>query len=87
MDDILVKSKSSRTHVENFEETFTTLRKYKMKLNPTKCTFGVTLDKFLSFMVSRWGIEANPEKIRAILEMSPSRKIKEIQCLTGQVWP
>ena len=66
MDDMLVKSKSSMNHVVDLEETFGTLRKYKMKLNPTKCAFEVTSRKFLGFMVSGRGIEANPEKICAI---------------------
>ena len=66
MDDMLIKSKSSMNHVTDLEETFSTLRKYKMKLNPTKCAFGVTSGKFLCFMVSGCGIEANPEKIHTI---------------------
>ena len=56
-----------------------------MKLNPTKCAFGVTSGKFLGFMVSRHGIEANPEKICAIQEMATPKSIKEVQCLTGRV--
>ena len=66
MDDMLVKGKFLMNHVIDLEETFIVLRKYKMKLNPTKCTFGVTSEKFLGFMVSGCGIEANPEKIHAI---------------------
>ena len=56
-----------------------------MKLNPSKCAFGVSSGKFLGFMVSHRGIEANPNKIQAILDMEPPRNIKEIQSLTGQV--
>ena len=56
-----------------------------MKLNPEKCTFGVEAGKFLGFMVSRRGIEANPEKVRAILEMPPPKSVKDIQKLTGQI--
>ena len=56
-----------------------------MKLNPSKCAFGVSFGKFLSFMVSQRGIEANPEKVRAILEMSSLKTIKEVQSLTGKV--
>ena len=56
-----------------------------MKLNPSKCTFGVSSGKFLGFMVSQRGIEANPNKIRAILEMQPPRTIKETQGLTGRI--
>ena len=85
VNDILVKSKAFRTHIEDLEETFATLRKYKMKLNPTKCAFGGTSGKFLSFMVSYRGIETNPKKIQAIIEMRLPRNIKEIQYLTGRV--
>ena len=82
---MLVKSKSSMNHVADLEETFDALRKYRMKLNPTKCTFGVTSGKFLGFMVSGCGIEANPEKIHAIQNMTAPRSIKEVQCLTGRI--
>ena len=56
-----------------------------MKLNPSKCVFGVTTEKFLGFMVSQRGIEVNPDKIQAILEMKPSTNIKEVQSLNGKV--
>ena len=56
-----------------------------MKLNPSKCAFGVSSGKFLGFIVSQRGIEANPEKFRAILEMSSPRTTKEVQSLTGRV--
>ena len=56
-----------------------------MKLNPKKCAFGVSSGKFLGFMVSQRGIEANPDKIQAILDMEPPKNIKEVQSLTGQV--
>jgi len=58
---------------------------YKMKLNPTKCIFGVSLGKFLGFMVSQRGIEANPEKVKAILDMTSLRTVKEMQRLMGRV--
>ena len=57
---------------------FNTFRQYNMKLNPAKCAFRVSSGKFLSFMVSRRGIEANPEKVKAILDMSSSKTIKEV---------
>ena len=85
VDDMLVKSKEEEDHLEDLKETFNTLRKYSMKLNPSKCAFGVSFGKFLGFMVSQRGIEANPEKVRAILEMSSLKTIKEVQSLTGKV--
>ena len=56
-----------------------------MKLNLSKCAFGVSSGKFLGFMVSQRGIEANPEKVRAILEMSSPKMVKEVQSLTRKV--
>ena len=64
--------------MDNLRETFDTLHSYNMKLNPRKCIFGVTAGKFLGFMVSQRGIEANPNKIWAIMEMAPPRNVKEV---------
>ena len=83
VDNILVKSKEAKTHLEDLQETFDTLRRYRMKLNPVKCVFGVLSGKFLDFMVSHQGIEANPKKVRAILNMTSLRMVKEVQRLTG----
>uniref|UniRef100_A0A2N9H0M9 Uncharacterized protein n=1 Tax=Fagus sylvatica TaxID=28930 RepID=A0A2N9H0M9_FAGSY len=85
VDDMLVKSKEEDGHLDDLRETFETLRKYQMKLNPSKCAFGVYSGKFLGFMVSQRGIEANPDKIKAILEMQPPKTTKEVQRLTGRV--
>ena len=78
---------SSRARKDDLKETFETLRQYKMKLKPTKCAFEVSLGKFLDFMVSQRGIEANLEKVKAILEMSSPKTIKEVQKLTGRICP
>jgi hypothetical protein len=56
-----------------------------MKLNSAKCAFGVSSSKFLGFVVSRCGIEANPEKIQVVLDMQAPRSIKQLQQLTGKV--
>ena len=71
--------------MDDLQETFDTLRQYKMKLNLSKCAFGVSSEKFLRFMVSQKGIEANLDKIQAILNMEPPRNIKEVQSLTERV--
>ena len=71
VDDMLVKSLDKEEHLEDLQETFDTLRRFSMKLNPSKCVFGVSSGKFLGFMVSHRGIEANPEKIKMILNMKP----------------
>ncbi|GKV32530.1 hypothetical protein SLEP1_g41127 [Rubroshorea leprosula] len=85
VDDIVVKSLRAEDHLADLDETFNNLRKNRMRLNPAKCIFGVESGKFLGFMVSRRGIEVNPEKIRAIAEMEPPKSIKDIQRLTGRV--
>ena len=71
--------------MNDLQETFDILRQYSMKLNPSKCAFGVPSGKFLGFMVSHKGIEENPDKIQAILDMKPPQNIKEVQSLTGRV--
>ena len=78
VDDMFVKSLDEGKHLDDLQETFNTLRRYSIKLNPSKCAFGVASGKFLGFMVSHRGIEANPEKIKAILDMKPPQNIKEV---------
>ncbi|XP_074296944.1 uncharacterized protein LOC141627610 [Silene latifolia] len=85
IDDMVVKSKQASQHHQHLEETFNTLRKYQMKLNPTKCTFGVSSGKFLGYMVTQRGIEASTEQIRAILQLESPQKPKDVQRLTGRV--
>ena len=64
--------------MDDLQETFDTLRQYNMRLNPSKCAFGVSSGKFLGFMVSHRRIEANPDKIQAILNMEPPQNVKEV---------
>ena len=71
--------------MDNLQETFNSLKRYNMKLNLSKCAFKVSSGKFLGFMVSQRGIEANPDKIQAILSMEPSKNVKEVQSLIGRV--
>ena len=85
VDDMLVKSIWKEDHLDELRETFDTLRTYNIKLNPSKCTFGVTTGKFLGFMVSQRGIEVNPEKVRTIMELAPSKIVKEVQSLNGKI--
>ena len=82
---MLVKSLCENDHLDDLQEMFDTLRLYNMKLNPSKCVFGVTAGKFLGFMVSQRGIEVNPEKVRAIMELKPPRMVKEVQSLNGKI--
>ncbi|KAL0451504.1 UNVERIFIED_CONTAM: hypothetical protein Slati_1128500 [Sesamum latifolium] len=82
---MLVKSKKAAEHVKDLEETFSVLRKYKLKLNPAKCAFGVQGGRFLGFMVTQRGIEANPLKIKAIIDMKAPTCLNEAQRLTGRI--
>ena len=83
VDDMLMKSQGEGKYLDDLQETFDTLRQYNMRLNPNKCAFGISSGKFLGFMVSHREIEANLDKIQAILNMEPLRNIKEVQSLTG----
>ncbi|KAL0394909.1 UNVERIFIED_CONTAM: hypothetical protein Slati_4457100 [Sesamum latifolium] len=85
VNDMLVKSKKAEEHVKDLEETFSVLRKYKLKLNPAKCAFGVQGGRFLGFMVTQRGIEANPLKIKAIIDMKAPTCLNEVQRLTGRI--
>ena len=85
VDGMLVKSKEEDHHLNDLRETFETLCLYRMKLNPSKCVFGVSSGKFLGFMVSQWGVETNLDKIQEILEMSPPKNVKEVQSLNRRV--
>lgn len=64
-DDTLVKSTQKEDLINNLDETFGTLRRYGLKLNPNKCIFGIKSGHFLSYMVTKRGIEVNPEKVQA----------------------
>ena len=78
VDDMLIKSREENTHLDDLKKIFATLRQYQIRLNPSKCAFGMSLEKFLRFMVSQRGREANLEKIRVILEMTSPKTMKEV---------
>jgi hypothetical protein len=85
VDDIAVMSKKQDDLIADLQETFDNLRKYNMMLNPTKCVFGVPARQHLGFIVSHRRIEVNPEKIKAILDISWPIDLKDVQRLTGCV--
>ena len=85
IDDIVVKSKTRGEHALHLQEVFHLLRKYNMKLNPSKCTFGVSAGKFLGFMVSQRGIEVSLDQVKAVMETPPPRSKKELQRLTSKL--
>jgi hypothetical protein len=83
VDDVVIKTKNSENFIEDLQLDFNSLRRYRWKLNPEKCVFGVPAGKLLGFIVSHRGIEANPEKIEAIMRMEAPRSQKKVQRLTG----
>nr|ABF96496.1 retrotransposon protein, putative, unclassified [Oryza sativa Japonica Group] len=83
VDDIVVKTKTGDSLIDDLRETFDNLRRYRLMLNPEKCTFGVPSSKLLGFLVSGREIKANPEKIKAIENMKSPTRLKKVQKLTG----
>lgn len=71
--------------IDDLKETFDNLRVYKMMLNPTKCIFGVPAGKLFGFLVSNRGIEANPEKIKAITSLAKLACVNDVQRLAGRI--
>ena len=85
IDDIVVKNKTRDEHALHLREVFHLLRKYDMKLNPSKCAFGMSAGKFLGFMVSQKEIEVSPGQVKAIMETPPPKSKKELQRLIGKL--
>jgi hypothetical protein len=83
VDDVVIQTENSENFIEDLQLVFNSLRRYRWKLNPKKCVFGVPAGKLLGFIVSHRGIEANPEKIEAIMRMEAPQSQKKVQRLTG----
>ncbi|CAJ2661849.1 unnamed protein product [Trifolium pratense] len=85
MDDMIVKSEEEVDHTTHLKRVFDQARKYNMRFNPEKCTFGVKAGKFLGFYLTERGIEANPDKCRAFFEFPTPDSKKSIQSLNGML--
>ena len=85
IDDMLIKSKERQDHANHLQQAFDLLRTYGMKLNPTKCAFGVNAGRFLGFMMTQGGIEANPSQLKSVLESPAPSSRKEVQQRTGRL--
>ena len=85
IDDMVVKSRQESDHIADLESIFEILRKHRLRLNASKCSFGVGSGKFLGYMVTHRGIEVNPNQIQAINKLQPPRNPKEVQRLTGMI--
>jgi hypothetical protein len=79
IDDIIVKSKQETDHLKHLTMVFECLRKYKLKMNPMKCAFGVSSRKFLGFIVTKGSIEVDPTKIKAIMDMPQQKNINDLK--------
>ena len=82
IDDMVVKSKVVSEHVGDLRNIFEILRKHKLRLNASKCSFGLGSSKFLGYIVTHCGIEVNPDQVKAINNLQPPRNPKEVQKLT-----
>ena len=76
---MVVKSKMVSGHVGDLGNVFEIMRKHKLRLNASKCSFGVGLGKFLCYMVTHQGIMVNPDQIKVINSLQPPRNSKEVQ--------
>ena len=85
VDDMVVKSKVVFGHLGDLSGIFDVMRRHKLRLNASKCFFGVGSGKFLGYMVTYRGIEVNPNQIKAINDLKPLRNAKEVQKLTGMI--
>nr|KYP35068.1 Transposon Ty3-I Gag-Pol polyprotein [Cajanus cajan] len=85
VDDMVIKTKSPAEHVQDIAEIFQQVRRHNMRLNPEKCVFGVQGGKFLGFMITCRGIEANPDKFHALINMRSPQNHKEVQRLAGRL--
>ncbi|PKI59073.1 hypothetical protein CRG98_020528 [Punica granatum] len=85
VDDMIAKSKEGEDHFVNLKRLFDHLRKYKLRLNPAKCTFGVKLGKLRGFIVSEKGIEVDPDKVKAIMELPPPSTVREVRSFLGRL--
>ena len=85
IDDMVEKSKLVSEHVMDLTSTFEILREHKLRLNASKCSFGVGLGKFLGYIMTHRGIEVKPDQIKAINNLQPPRNPKEVQKLTGMM--
>jgi hypothetical protein len=85
IDDVVITMRKEESLINDLKETFDNLNRYKLKLNPTKCSFGVSAGQLMGTLVSARGIEANLDKIQAILTMGKLAKLHEVQQLAGRI--
>ena len=85
IDDMMVKSPTREGHFGALDKFLARAERYNLRLNPKKCVFGVTSGKLLGHIISQKGIEVDPDKVRAIREMSPPKNEKEVRGFIGRL--
>ena len=85
IDEMFIKSLHAENHIDHLSQLFEILCKYNMKLNPTKCVFGVTSGKFLGYVVTKRGIEVNLEQIKSVLNIALPKCKKDVHKLKGRI--
>ncbi len=85
IDDVVVKSKEVEDHIADLRKVFERTRKYGLKMNPTKCAFGVSAGQFLGFLVHERGIEVTQKSINSIKKIQPLEDKKKLQELIGKI--
>ena len=83
IDGMVIKSKQIGRHLADLGEVFSVLREYKLHLNASKCSFGISTGRFLGYILTHQGIEVNPDQIKAINNLHPPRNPKEVHKLIG----
>ena len=85
IDDMVVKIKQETRHIKDLQGVFKMLRQHKLRLNTDKCAFRVGAGKFLGYLITKRGIEVNPDQIEAVQRLKPPSNPKEVQVLTGML--
>jgi hypothetical protein len=85
IDDVVVKSAGFDSHLADLRLAFEKMRWYRLKMNPSKCAFGVSAGRFLGFLVHEVGIEVDPRKIEAIKKIHEPTCNKDVQSLLGKI--
>ncbi|PKI65009.1 hypothetical protein CRG98_014594 [Punica granatum] len=85
VDNMIAKSKEGEDHLVNLKRLFDRLKNYKLRLNPAKCTFGVKSGKLLGLAISEKGIEVDPDKVKAIMELPHPSTVREVRSFLGRL--
>ena len=82
---MVIKSRKAQDHIRDASEVFEVFQKFRMKLNPLKCAFGVSSRQFLGHIVSKRGIEPSPTQVKTLSQIQEPKIVRDVQSLTGKV--